>query len=238
MDGVAGDMRGKAVRIILLLASVLFVVGVPVLLVSSNLRAAVNEVRLYEYGFNKYDVDMAVGLSQEELRDVAVQFIEYYNNDEEYLDIDLFNDREIEHMKDVKGLIRLDYRVQIGCAAYMGAFILAGFALARHRFWRLLAGRLVWGGFFTIAVLIVLGIWAAVDFESMFLVFHLASFSNDLWIMGPGDTLLPMFPEGFFNEATLFVAGATLVEALLLGGIGWGIVRFLRNRGGYSPANG
>lgn len=230
--------RTRAIRLLVLLASVLFIIGVPVLLVSSNLRAAANEVRLYEYGFNKYEVGMAVGLDQEELRDVALDLIEYFNDDREYLDLALFSDRETEHVKDVKGLVQLDYRVQIASAAYIGAFIVAGFVVARGRFRRILAGRLIWGGFLTIALLIALGIWALVDFESMFLVFHLSSFSNELWILNPGDNLLLMFPEGFFNEATLFVAGATVIEALLVGAIGWGIIRCKRRRervgeGGY-----
>jgi len=37
--------------------------------------------------------------------------------------------------------------------------------------------------------------------------------------------LLLMFPQGFFNDATLFLAGGTILEAAIIGGIAWGILR-------------
>jgi len=37
------------------------------LLLTTDLRFAANDIRLYEYGFNKYEVSAATGLDKEEL---------------------------------------------------------------------------------------------------------------------------------------------------------------------------
>lgn len=211
-------------------AGVLLVLSIPVLLLTTNLRLAANEIRLYEYGFNKYEASAAMGMDLDELLVVADEMITYFNSDDEYLDIEIFNQRETDHMKDVKGLVRLAYLLQMIALAYVVFYIAITFALKRGGFWRGLAGGLLWGGWMTVALLATLGIWAAIDFDSLFLAFHLSSFSNDLWLLSPGDSLLLMFPEGFFYEATMMVAGATIAEALILGALGWGIMKLKRRR--------
>ena len=50
-----------------------------------------------------------------------------------------------------------------------------------------------------------------------FLMFHLISFSNDLWQLDPSrHYLIAMFPQNFFFDATVAIAIATIFEALLL----------------------
>ena len=225
-------MSDHVVKVFTVISSILFVICIPTLLITTNLRFAVNDIRLYEYGFDKYDVSISTGLDREQLIDVADQLVAYFNSDEEFLDIDLFNEREVAHMKDVKGLIRLAYILQFASLGYIVVYVGVSFAIRRGAFWQGLARRLLWGSWTTIALLIALGIWAVAGFESLFLLFHLVSFSNDLWQLSPGDNLLLMFPEGFFNDAALFVAGAAIVEAIAVGAIVWGITTLRRRRAG------
>ena len=216
-------------RAVTAIATVLFVISVPVLLLSTDLRLAATDIRLYEYGFDKYDASAATGLEKEELLAVAGDIITYFNSDQELLDTDVFSERAVAHMKDVKGLVQLACRVQLAALAVIVVYAVAGFVLRRGAFWRDLARRLIWGSGATIALLVLVGLWALVDFESLFLLFHLAGFRNDLWQLYPGDNMLLMFPPGFFNDAALFVAGAAVVEAAIIGGAAWGLLR-LRNR--------
>lgn len=217
------------------ITSILFVICIPMLLLTTDLRFAANDIRLYEYGFNKYEVSAATGLDNEELLSVADQMVTYFNSDEEFLDIDIFNQRELTHLKDVKGLIQLAYRLQLASLAYIVVYVLINFALRRGAFWRDLARRLIWGSGATIALLAVLGLWAVIDFDSLFLLFHLVSFSNELWQLSPGDKLLLMFPQGFFNDAALFVAAAAIGEAIIIGGVAWGLLA-LRGKADYKKA--
>ena len=217
------------------ITSILFVICIPMLLLTTDLRFAANDIRLYEYGFNKYEVSAATGLDNEELLSVADQMVTYFNSDEEFLDIDIFNQRELTHLKDVKGLIQLAYHLQLASLAYIVVYVLINFALRRGAFWRDLARRLIWGSGATIALLAVLGLWAVIDFDSLFLLFHLVSFSNELWQLFPGDMLLLLFPQGFFNDAALFVAAAAIGEAIIIGGVAWGVLA-LRRRADYKKA--
>ncbi len=213
---------------------ILFVICVPLLLITTDLRFAVNDVRLYEYGFNKYHVSEDTGLDKGNLTEIAHKLITYFNSDEEFVDISVYNQRDIQHLKDVKGLIQLAYRLQFVSLAYIALYIGFNFLLLRGAFWRQLARRLIWGSLTTIAILAVLGIIALVDFDQFFLLFHLVSFRNDLWQLYPGDKLLAMFPEGFFNDAALFVGGAIILEAIIIGGLAWGYLR-LRSKSGTEP---
>ncbi len=217
------------------ITSILFVICIPMLLLTTDLRFAANDIRLYEYGFNKYEVSAATGLDNEELLSVADQMVTYFNSDEESLDIDLFNQREVTHLKDVKGLIQLAYRLQLASLAYIVVYIVINFVLRRGAFWRGLARRLIWGSGATIALLAVLGLWAVIGFDSLFLLFHLVSFSNELWQLSPGDKLLLLFPQGFFNDAALFVAAAAIGEAIIIGGVAWGVLA-LRGKVNYKKA--
>jgi len=219
------------VRVVTSIATVLFVVCIPILLVTTWVRFAVNNVGLYEYEFRKYDVTVMTGMDEDELRWTANRLITYFNSDEEYIESDLYTERETEHLKDVKGLIQLAYRLEVGSLAYIVLYVAAGFALRRGAFWRDLAKRVVWGGGVTVALLAILGIWAATGFDELFLWFHLASFRNDFWQLYAGDKLLLLFPEGFFNDAALLVGGAAVLEALVVGGLAWAFLRLRRDAG-------
>lgn len=220
--------RGFFLKALTTINSILFIVCIPLFLITTDVRFAVNSPRLYEYGFNRYNVSEGTGLSKEELTQIAHELIDYFNSDEEFASIEVYNERDIAHLKDVKGLIQLVYRLQIASVAYIAVYIIFNFILLRGAMWRKLAKRLIWGCGVTIALIVVVGIMALVGFDDLFLWFHLISFSNDLWQLYPGDPLLTMFPESFFRDAALFIAGAVILESLIIGGIAWVSLRLSR----------
>jgi integral membrane protein (TIGR01906 family) len=212
--------------------TILFIICIPLLLITTDVRFAVNDIRLYEYGFSKYQVSEETRLDKGNLTEAAHKLITYFNSDEEFVDINIFNQRDIAHLKDVKGLVQLVYRLQFVSLAYIAIYILFNFLLLGGAFWRELARRLIWGSWATIALLAILGFIALVSFDQFFLIFHLVSFRNDLWQLYPGDKLLAMFPEGFFRDAALFIGGAVIVEAIVIWAAAW---VFLRRRGKAKP---
>jgi len=212
--------------------AILFIICIPLLLITTNVRFAVNDMRLYEYGFNKYHISEESGLNKGNLTEIAHELITYFNSNEEYADISVYNQRDIAHLKDVKGLIQLVYRLQFVALGYIVVYILFNLLIMGSAFWRDLARRLIWGSWTTIALLAALGLAAVVDFDQFFLLFHLVSFRNDFWQLYPGDKLLLMFPEGFFQDAALFIAGAAILEAIIIGAAAW---YFLKRRGRAKP---
>ncbi len=211
------------------LAQWLFILCLPVLLLTASLSAAANSPRLYHYGFDKYDISRVTGLDTSELDRVAEGLIGYFNSGEEYISLtvtkngesfELFNEREVGHLKDVKGLFRLGYYALLGALVYALAYFCIVFFWRRDR--RRLAFGMVGGGGLTLVVMLALGLFIAIDFDRFFLQFHLLSFANDLWMLDPAtDYLIMLFPRGFWFDAALFCALATAVGAFIIGGVGW-----------------
>ena len=130
---------------------------------------------------------------------------------------DLFNDREVVHMSDVKQLVRGVYILALISAVYIAATVAAGFAMQRGRFVEPLAKRALCGGGLTLGLLVVFGIAALVGFDSVFLKFHQLSFANDFWQLDPRtDYLVRIFPQDFWFDATMWVAVRAIAGALLL----------------------
>ncbi len=210
----------------------LFMLCMPALLLAASIGVAVNSTWLYEYGFNKYNVSSTTGLADSELDKAARGLISYFNSSEEYISITvlkdgkpftLFNQREVIHLKDVKGLIWLDYRVLLGTLIY--AFGYGGVSLfwRKRRYWRRLARGVVGGGGITLALMLALGLGMLIGFDQLFLQFHLLSFANDFWQLDPTrDYLIMLFPQGFWYDATLFCALGTASMAVILGGVAGG----------------
>lgn len=223
-----------------LTATVLFIAVVPVFIIASNVRWVISTPLLYGYGFDKYDIPAHTPLRVErsELMSAARQIRDYFSNDEEDITIsvvvmgvrvqNLYRSREILHMRDVKGLVRGVYRLQEAAGLYLLAFAAFGLALWRRDFLPRLARAAVLGGALTLALVVLVGLVSLVGFDRLFLAFHLVSFSNDLWLLDSRtDFLLAMFPEGFFFDATIWIAGSTIIEALLIVA---GLLAYLRWR--------
>ena len=58
----------------------LFVIAVPLLFICSSVTYAFNEMRLYSYGFDKYDISRRTGISDEGLMDSARTIRGYFNS--------------------------------------------------------------------------------------------------------------------------------------------------------------
>jgi integral membrane protein (TIGR01906 family) len=223
---IEGTITMKIVKIA---AQWVFILCLPALLLTASLGAAMNCRALYEYGFSKYDISEVTGLAPAELTKAADGLIDYFNSGEEFISVTvikngqpftLFNEREVAHLKDVKGLFQLGYKVLIGTGVY--ALVYLGIALFWWRDKRRVGWRLLGGGALTLALMAAVGIMVALNFDQFFLQFHLLSFANDFWQLNPAtDYLLMMFPDGFWFDATLFCAGGAAAGAIILGGLGW-----------------
>ena len=208
-------------------AAVLFVVIVPIFLIAFNARWVINFPALYSYGFTRYDIPRYTGIEHAELVSAGGQIREYFNNGEEFLAIDvvvnavrvrnLYNEREVHHMRDVKALVHGVYRVSEIAGLFLALVAAGGFLLWRRQFWPVLGRLARWGGGATLALVGLAGLGAAVGFDRLFLAFHLISFSNDLWQLDPRrDYLIAMFPQSFFFDATMLIVIAIVVEAVAL----------------------
>jgi len=228
-------------KILGIAAKWLFMLCLPILLLTASIGWAVNSLWLYKYGFDKYNVSQTTGLADSELEKAATGLISYFNSDEDYISLtvmkdgepfELFNEKEVTHLKDVKGLIWLDYWVLLGTLIYVLAYAVACLFWRKRGYWRRLAWGVVGGGGITLALMLALGLGTLLGFDQLFWQFHLISFTNELWQLDPAtDYLIMLFPQGFWYDATLFCALITAGLAIILGGVAGGSLVFRRNRG-------
>lgn len=200
-----------------------FMLAFLVFLVTTNVRLAFNSVSLYEFGFDRHNVARTTGLAESQLSEVATEIRDYFNSDEELLDVrvtiegdstPLFNDREIIHMRDVKELLHAVYRVQEGTFLYLFTFSTVGFLILGSEFAGSMRKLFFAGTVFVYVAMGAIGLGSLVGFNLLFRWFHEISFTNDFWILDPSTSfLVRLFPQGFWLESTLLIGMATLVES-------------------------
>ena len=226
-------------RTLSIVARWLFILCLPLLLVTASIGGAANSLALYEHGFQKYDVGQTTGLAEAELETVARGLISYFNSDDEDITLtvvkdgepfELFNEQEVAHLRDVKDLIRLDYRFLLGTLIYILGY--AGFSLILGKERRRLALGVVIGSGITLVLMLALGLGILLDFDQLFWQFHIISFANELWQLDPAtDYLIMLFPQGFWYDAASFCTLAVALGAVVLGGVAGGYLLSTRRRG-------
>jgi len=213
------------------IAKWLFIFSLPALLISAAINFEFNSLWLYRNGFEKYNVSEATGLDKAELEKVAGGLIDYFNSRAEYISLtvvkdgeplELFNQREVAHLKDVKALMQLNLRLLVGTAVYVGVY--AGISLfwRRKRYRRQLAWAAVIGSSIALGMIIALGAGSMLlDFSELFTRFHFVAFTNELWMLDPAtDYLIMLFPEGFWYDSAVLLGQITAAAAGILCGIG------------------
>ena len=209
-------------------AAFLFIIAVPVALITTTVRVVVNEPRLYEYATDNYDTPETTGIAREQLLRASDELLEYFNNDEEEIfirvqkdgqPIRLFNDRETAHLRDVKTLFQFTFRVQEASVIFVLAYVVAVFIWAREGSLRTLARQVLLSGLASLAVIGVVGAFAVSGFHQVWDQFHQIAFSftDNPWQFNTArDHLIQMFPEAFWQDTSLWVGTAIIVELAAL----------------------
>lgn len=233
-ERLAGDLGRLAV--------VLFILAIPTFLVTSNVRMAFDSLNLYRYGFERYNVVNSTSLDMGQLMTVAQEFIDYFNSSQELLDVrvtidgeerDLFNEGEVLHMRDVKGMVVAVHRLQVATGVYILGYAVVLLLATRGKGTRALAGRVIWGSLVTVGLLGFGGLASLVGFDRLFDQFHVLGFTSGTYTFDPRyNYLTRLFTEGFFMDATLFIAVSAVAQAALLALVMWGIRRFLLRASG------
>jgi integral membrane protein (TIGR01906 family) len=228
-------------KILMRFAQIFFIICLPLLVFTVSVAWAVNSTWLYTSGFAKYDVQQTLAengleVTATDLKEIASGFVRYFNSGEEYINLSvqvngqavpLFNEEEIIHFKDVKGLFRLDYNVLLGTSLYCLAFVGAGLFWRKGNYRHLLARSTVIGSGVSLGIMLIILIAILLDFDSLFYQFHLISFANNFW-SAEGNMLL-LFPGGFWYD--IFTYGALFAVALaLIPGIAGGTYLFWLRR--------
>ena len=208
------------------LAAAAFVIAIPVFLVTANVRFLVSDVGFYQKGLRDHNAVEATGIALPELDRAAQEIIDYFENDAATLRIvvlnqgqeePLFNSKEVQHMQDVKRLMRFVYRLNEVSLVIVLSYICCVVLWTRSKGLRSLARESMMGVGVGFGALAFVGVFALTGFDETWNRFHKIVFRNDLWQLDPEtDHLIQMFPEPFWQGATYLVGALTLAEAAVI----------------------
>ena len=171
----------------------------------------------------RFDVADEIGITQAELDEVTDVFVDYTIDQRDDLSVkvmvggestEMFNERELTHMVDVKGLytksMTLVWWLAGICVAALGYLMVTGERKTIVR-----AHKNVSAGFLLFCI--ALGIYFVIDFNGFWTNVHLLLFTNDLWLLNPlTDRMILMFPLNFFLALSALVLSAFVVVYVLL----------------------
>jgi integral membrane protein (TIGR01906 family) len=126
----------------------------------------------------------------------------------------LFNDRELSHMQDVKNVVK-----PVLWIGYGDWFLLVGLGLwaCFGDWWRQYV-RGVWrGGLLMLGLVVLIGIFASINFWQFFTDFHGLFFTGNSWQFLYSDTLIRLFPLRFWQDAFLFAGIIDVIGGLAFG---------------------
>ena len=221
-------------------ATFLFILSIPIALITTNIRAAVNEPHLYDFSIDQYNGAIVSGIPATELKAANRQLISYFNDNEQRAisivvtdnegdDISLFKPHETIHLSDVKDLLKKVFAIQTGAVIFALVFVASAVIWAGEATARTLAHSLLRASGLTIAVIVLAAIAAVAGFDDIWNRFHLLAFTNDFWQLSPSsDHLIQMFPERFWQLAILVICAFTILEALVLGAIAGVYIHYSR----------
>lgn len=226
-------------RLVLFIASWLGVMVLPIVIVCAILTGLFFDPGFYHAGEAKYQVQQVVGLTPAQLDRVNRGIIRFFAGTETLPQAlaasgaspDVFKEKEILHMNDVRGLVRL-----IGQAEIVGLAFLVGLVGLAAVSWRpaglaAVTRVLIYGPILTIGLVLLTGLVTYTAFDWFFLTFHELVFSNNFWQLDPRtDHLIQMFPFGFWYDAMLTVVLRVLIVTLALAACGVVLGRFERRR--------
>jgi integral membrane protein (TIGR01906 family) len=188
-----------------------------------NVRLAMTPAFLYfEYNRPDFPSDF-YGFTRDDRLKYAPHALEYLFNDADitYLGdltfedgTSLFNTRELRHMRDVKVLTHFAFGISItaGILAFLAGLWLLSTPLARNRLYL----ALLRGSLLTIALIFSIVLVAVISWDVFFTGFHTVFFEADTWYFAYSDTLIRLFPEQFWFDASLFVGMLSVIQASMI----------------------
>lgn len=204
------------------LTSTLGAICLSLLLLFSVFMLMMDFKPFYAYEIEKNNISEGTGIPQEELLPLYLVLTDYMKGTVPSIQMDatvhgevmpMYNQREIDHMVDVKGLIDLlKYTMSalvvivIGCGTYL-------FKKKGHYY------PVLYGQFFaTLGIFALFIFMALTDFNAYFIKFHELFFTNDLWLLNPKtDRMIQLLPEVFFRDIVVLIVWAYGLVSLMLG---------------------
>ena len=195
--------------ILLILSSFLFIF----ISISGILFSLLKFEFIYQYNLSIYPIEERTSLPIDLIENTNIQIKEYFFSQEEFLNVELFNDKEILHMKDVKEIIN-----NLFLFGKISSLILVLIAfLIIYKFKVHLYSIFKYSSIIFMIIIILFFLLSLISFNQIFILFHEIAFRNDLWLLNINeDYLLMMYPESFFRDVAIFLLLLSLLVNFIM----------------------
>ena len=158
------------------------------IIISGSLNFIVRSSLIYDYNISTYSIEKRTSLSLEKIKEINLGIRTYFFNEKELLDIDIFSNKEILHMKDVKSVMNFIYDISKILSI---VFCILTFVL--YSYFRVYIYKLIFYSLsLFLSILVFLGTSFLLFFQELFIIFHEIAFNNDLWILNPNEDYLKL----------------------------------------------
>jgi integral membrane protein (TIGR01906 family) len=209
------------------LATLSFVLAVPVVLVTTTIRVVFNEPRIYTYAVDEYNAVQTTGIARVELIRAGEELRSYLNSSNEDAELrinviqdniatPLFKPNEASHLKDVRDRITWSNRVQLIAALYVLSYVAMAVLWSREVSTRGLAWATLAASFLTLVAVGVLGVMSQSGFDAAWEKFHEIVFGENYRFNPLSDHLIQIYPETFWQNIVTFIGVMIFAEAFLL----------------------
>lgn len=212
-------MKKRIIELLLCIAMLLLILGMFVL----SVRICANDEAWIEKEYNKLDINDYTGMSTEDMCRAYMCMVNYMDGKIDSMELEvsvdgsrvqMFNEKEIRHMDDVRRLYKGVEVFMWCCFAAAGCTIAAaGLLLRKEAAASVLKGYIV-GLAVIVCAALALVIWGTVDFSGFWIKFH------EIFLDLEGSTFDPMYsrmiricPEKLFSDiiVRILVVGAGLL---------------------------
>lgn len=185
--------------------------------------------------FSRYADTAYSGVTADEYPALAEKMAAYFRGDADTPQTDVmkngapsaaYSEKELTHLSDVRRLLRAAGYARFAFLPALLLYALTALCLSRrekrrglgrgerergrHRAFFLAEGAVA-------ALALGVAVWAAVNFDGLFITFHKLAFTNDLWLLNPyTDLLLQLMPTPLFIDCAGRLGAALLPVAVLL----------------------
>lgn len=186
-------------KIPLIIAVFILLILIPISIISFDKEFYFSEFAKYGI-YDKFERD---------INSEIAKVIDYINNKGE-IESDFFNDKEKEHLKDVRNLFNISKFLIVLCIIIIGV----NYYFLRKR--GFLDG-LNKGAVLTIIFIFILFITILINFNLGFIIFHKLMFENNLWLLNPAeDNLIVLLPEEIFFDIAIRAFSLSFISALVI----------------------
>lgn len=205
---------------------ILISVSLPIVLLLTDVEVIAFDLDFYEKKYEEYNISEVTGIKKENLMLITSEMLDYLKGNREdlimYTEVygnteQVFEEREILHMVDVKDLFSKGYVIRNTMIAVLIISLACLVIFNRGAVGRSLIISSIW----PMILMCILAILMYVDFHKYFTYFHHIFFTNDLWLLDPNtDILIQMLPLEFFSSIAFKILGFFVVELIIVLAVG------------------